>query len=295
MISANQALEIRNAILGNGIIVYAQPIVALTPGLVWNETPSLSFEFLARLQIGDQVLAPGQFMSVVEQDPSLMARLDQQVLLQAVRQLAVWRQTLGLEVHGHVNASQVTLCDPSYSAYVEMLLHLYGVNPKYLMIEVLESCHQFWQNDLILKTLASIATQSVGIAVDDLGPGWQNLPGLMNWIESAERYIPLSLVKIDRSLVTAAGLYDNVSVQQIIRCCEVAKAHEIGVVAEGIETQNELSLVRQLGCNFVQGYALGKPQSLSAATESLKQLYRDEVLPNMSLQRASQGQVTATH
>lgn len=287
--------SIRAAILGNGVIAYAQPIVALTPGLVWSEAPSLSFEFLARLQIGDQVLVPGQFMHVVEQDPSLMARLDQQVLHQAVQQLAIWKQVLDLEVHGHINASQVTLCDPRYSAYVEMLLHVYGVKPKQLTVEVLESCHQFWQNDLILKTLASIATQSVGIAVDDLGPGWQNLPGLMSWIESTHPYIPLSLVKIDRSLVTAAGRYDIVSVQQIIRCCEVAKVRGIGVVAEGIETQNELSLMRQLGCDFVQGYALGKPQSLPATTESLRQLYRDEVLPSISLQRVSQGQITAPH
>jgi EAL domain-containing protein (putative c-di-GMP-specific phosphodiesterase class I) len=294
MINVNE-FSIRTAILGDGVVAYAQPIVELTPSLVWNDSPSLSFEFLARLKVGNQMLSPGQFMPVVEQDPILMARLDQQVLLQAVWQLAYWKKALGLSVHGHVNASQVTLCDPSYSAYVEMLLHAYGVSPKQLTIEVLESCHQFWLNDQVLKTLASIATLTVGVAVDDVGPGWQNLPGLMAWIESSERYIPLSHVKIDQSLVKAAGAYDNVSVQQIIYCCEVAKARGIGVVAEGIERQDDLCLMQQLGCNFVQGYALGKPQSLETTTKSLQELYRDEVYSDISIVRESQEQVTAPH
>lgn len=289
--------SIREAILDEGIVPYAQPIVALTDGdrMLGDDVPNLSFEFLGRVVVDGQVLTPREFMPVAEKDPVLLVRVDQKILASAVTQVARWKRTLGLDVHVHVNASQETLRDPSYSAYVEKLLHTFSVDPRLLTIEVLETCHHFWRKPTILKTLASLTSMYVGVAVDDIGPGWQNLPGLLNWIESDSRCIPLSVVKIDQTLVRAACLFDNVSNQQIIRCCEVARNCGIGVVAEGVEQSGDLLLMRQLGCNFVQGYALGKPQSLADTTKILTQFYHEDVYLGLNAVKESQRQVTASH
>lgn len=289
--------SIRAAILGEGVVPFAQPIVALTDGdrMLGNDVPNVLFEFLGRVVVDGQVLTPCDFMPVAEKDPVLLVRVDQKILASAVTQVARWKRTLGLDVHVHVNASQETLRDPSYSAYVEKLLLTLGVDPRLLTIEVLETCHHFWRKSTILKTLASLTSMHVGVAVDDIGPGWQNLPGLLNWIESDSRYIQLSAVKIDQTLVRAACLFDNVSIQQIIRCCEVARNCGIGVVAEGVEQSGDLLLMRQLGCNFVQGYALGKPQSLADTTKILTEFYREDVYLGLSAVKESQRQVTASH
>lgn len=289
--------SIREAILGEGVVPHAQPIVALTDGdrMLGDDVPNLSFEFLARLQVGDRLLSPAQFMPIAEKYPVLLVRVDQKILASAVTQVARWKRTLGLDVHVHVNASQESLRDKSYSAYVEKLLYTFGVDPRLLTIEVLETCHHFWRKPTILKTLASLTSMHVGVAVDDIGPGWQNLPGLLNWIESDSRYIPLSAVKIDQTLVRAACLFENVSIQQIIRCCEVARNCGIGVIAEGVEQPGDLPLMRQLGCNFVQGYALGKPQSLAATTNILTEFYHEDVYLGLNAVKESQRQVTVSH
>ena len=309
MISANDALEIRNAILGNGITAYAQPIVALTDDEheLANDIPNLSFEFLVRLMKADgSVLAYGEFKEVAESDPVLLARIDHQVLRQAVYQMSVWKETLGLDVHGHVNACQATLRNRNYAAYVEKLLHEYGVAANLLTIEVLETCQNFWRSKSILRTLMVLSTElQVNVAIDDWGPEWTNMPGLMRWIESAERYVILSAVKIDRSMVVSAtphtlpdGTFvppNMADVAKILHCCEAMRNRGISVVAEGIENQETLNIMRELGCNFVQGYVLGKPKSLAETTMDLAALYEIRLLPARGMNYQTQRPAMVSH
>jgi EAL domain-containing protein (putative c-di-GMP-specific phosphodiesterase class I) len=195
------------------------------------------------------LMPPSEFIPVAEAS-GLIGPLGEWVLQKACRQGAAW-QKRGWPVTVAVNLSPVQLRPDHFGRTVERALEKAGLQPGRLELEITEG--------VLIETLAKgeascltdLAAHGVALAIDDFGVGYSSLAYL--------KQLPVGKIKIDRSFVRDIGVdpEDNALVRAI-----VALGHSLGkrVVAEGVESERQLSLCRQFGCDQVQGFLLARPQ-----------------------------------
>jgi diguanylate cyclase len=178
----------------------------------------------------------------------LMKLLTDDVLAQATADATV----LGLgerEVDIAINVSMRNLRDPTFVNSVRQRLARSNLDPARLYLEITESVVMA-EPDQTLVILRHFRDLGVRIAIDDFGTGYSSLSYLGR--------LPVDALKIDRSFV--AGLLDDSASQSIVRAT-IDLAHALGltVVAEGVETQEQLVRLRDLGCDRAQGFGIGRP------------------------------------
>jgi diguanylate cyclase (GGDEF)-like protein/PAS domain S-box-containing protein len=236
--------QLRRAIERDELVVYYQPVVDLT-GRVGK------VEALVRwLHPSGRVAEPAEFVPLAE-ETGLINAIGEQVLGMACRQVADWRtqhpELAGLEVA--VNLSGVQLRPADAIQRLGAILHESGLPPEALVLEITES---ILMDDSSMATtkLAALRALGVRLAVDDFGTGYSSLLYL--------RRYPLDFLKIDRSFVS--GLEHNPEDLAIVDAV-VRLGHSFGLqtVAEGVETEAQLILLRQLECDMAQGYYWGRP------------------------------------
>jgi EAL domain-containing protein (putative c-di-GMP-specific phosphodiesterase class I) len=195
---------------------------------------------------------PGQFLPVAE-EAGLMRSVTDFVLHCACRQLKAWQEaspehanlTMNVNVSGH------DIAHPALVARVSRALVESGVSPRHLCIELTENILMS-RVEGALGTLTELKELGVLLAIDDFGTGYSSLSHLST--------LPLDCLKIDRSFVArlGAGQAEEAVVRSIVLLgSSLGKA----VVAEGIETPEQLQRLRRLGCRHGQGYLLGRPQT----------------------------------
>lgn len=228
--------------------VYYQPIVRL------SDDVTVGWESLLRWTTAGSVRSPDAFMPVAEAT-SLIIPIGRRAIRAVFADLAgrIGR-TEGDEAFVSINLSAKQLWDESLPAYFSELGAEYGVEPSRVWIEVSEI-------DVIrpvgaaARTLFALHDLGCTICVDDLGSGF-----------SALRYVrdlPVEVLKVDRTLVTP--LPDSTADRAVVDAiCTMAKATGLRVVAEGIETQDELDEVNKLCFDLGQGYLLGRPAAAAA-------------------------------
>ncbi len=147
-----------------------------------------------------------------------------------------------------VNLSRGQLGQPDFIASVERVLQASGMNPAQLQLEVTESLAA--QDQTVRDCLVALKALGLTLALDDFGTGYSSLASL--------HLLPVDTVKIDRSFVGEAvtSAHHRVLIEATVR---VAKSLRMGTVAEGIETEGQLAVVRSLGCDKGQGYLFSKP------------------------------------
>ncbi len=235
---------LRGAIARDELSVHYQPIVALAehggaPGyeaLVRWTHPELGF------------VSPGEFIPIAEQS-GLIAPIGLWVLRAACAQAARWNRDGGPPVPVSVNVSTAQIADPEFVASVARALSESGLDPALLDLEITETA-------LMEETATSVArlqelkALGVRLVLDDFGTGYSSLSYL--------RRFPIDTVKIDRSFI--AELDAGGQGTTIVRAM-VGMAHALGmsVVAEGVETEDQLEELRVIGVDFAQGYLLGRP------------------------------------
>jgi EAL domain-containing protein (putative c-di-GMP-specific phosphodiesterase class I) len=205
------------------------------------------------------IIAPGEFIPIAEQS-GLIAQIDDWVLTEACREAASWERPLRIAVN--VSAAQFRRED--LDAHVGKALHDSGLAPLRLELEITEGV---LIDDLsrAKKTMQSLKALGIMIALDDFGTGYSSL----SYLEA----FPLDRIKIDRSFV--GGLGQSERGLAIVRAV-IGLAHGLGVpvLAEGIETVAQMSLLLREGCDEMQGYLLGRPGQLEAWKTSGKVLMR---------------------
>ena len=193
------------------------------------------------------LLFPDAFLTLIEQR-GLTSRLTETVLALAAVQAAAWREQ-GLEFPIAVNLTAADLLDASLPARVRRLLEGHELPMSALELEITESL-VLTDPESATRTLARLRALGVAIAVDDYGTGYSSLSHL--------RDLPIDHLKIDRSFVT--DLATSPRTAAIVRSTiELAHALELRVVAEGVEDVATLDALRELGCDWVQGYHFTKP------------------------------------
>lgn len=203
------------------------------------------------------LLGPDAFVGIAE-ETGLIVRIGEWVLHTACREAARWGSVDELFVAVNVSAHQ--LADPGFPAHVDAALHEAGLAPARLCIEVTESAVvSSW--DLARTTLGRLRHLGVQVAVDDFGSGYSSFSHLVR--------LPIDVVKIDASLVTRIA-WDPVDRAVVESVVTLARRLGLRVVAEGVEDDAQMAVLRDLGCDAVQGFASGRPGDSAALLEVVR-------------------------
>ncbi|MCI2415815.1 EAL domain-containing protein [Saccharopolyspora sp. K220] len=235
--------DLRHAVQRDQLWVAYQPVVDLRTDRM------VAVEGLLRwTHPAHGTVSPGEFISLAEQS-DLINTIGAHMLRTATRQLAAERERRDSDLHLNANLSPRQLEDPRLQSIVQQALAAAGLPARALCLEVTENA--IMQDPAAAaRVLEELRELGVYLAIDDFGTGNSSLAQL--------RRLPLDILKIDRSFVT--DLVESEELEVIVTSI-VDMAHAIGVnvVAEGVETQQQLDLLRRIGCDKAQGYYLGKP------------------------------------
>jgi diguanylate cyclase (GGDEF)-like protein len=238
--------QLRRAIEHSLLRVHYQPIVDLRTGRLRG------FEALARWPKGWAVVEPEEFIPIAE-ETGLIGPLGLHVLRTALTDLSSWRRAklIADDVRMGVNVSGRQLDAPSFPADVLDAIAAAGVPGDVVGLEITEST-LMREPERIAEIVSEICARGVGLEMDDFGTGYSSL--------AAVHKFPFDALKIDQSFVASLSASGDGGV--IIRSI-VALADSLGlrVVAEGIETRDQLDRLRKLGCAFGQGFCISPPMA----------------------------------
>jgi EAL domain-containing protein (putative c-di-GMP-specific phosphodiesterase class I) len=237
--------DLRHGIENGQLRVVYEPVVDGHTGAV------LSFEALARWQHPVRgLLSPSEFIDVAEES-GLIVPLGAAVLREACAQAARWRAERPgcADLHIAVNVSGTQFAHASFVPTVASVLAETGLEPSALWLEITETIIMS-DAESAGETLRAIRALGVRLAIDDFGTGYSSLAYL--------RRFPVEALKIDKSFIAGLGRdrEDEAIVEMIL---SLARTLDLHVVAEGVETAEQLRRLDQLGCALVQGFHLGRP------------------------------------
>jgi diguanylate cyclase (GGDEF)-like protein len=231
------------AIEKDQFLLYYQPRVDTHTGEL------LSMEALLRWSHPDLgMISPGDFIPLAESS-GLILQIGEMVIEKACAQLAAWTQQHAEVVPVSINVSPRQFLRGGLKQLLAGALERHGVTPSLLEVEITESAMMGDQDDVIAE-LAAIRTLGVKLHVDDFGTGYSSLSQLQR--------LKMDVLKVDRAFTTELGASREGTVffQAIV---SMAQALGMSVVAEGVETAQQLAILRALGCNEVQGYFVARP------------------------------------
>jgi diguanylate cyclase (GGDEF)-like protein/PAS domain S-box-containing protein len=238
------AAELRDALDADQLFCEYQPKVSLATGRV------VGVEALVRWRHPERGwVEPDAFLADAEH-LGLMAPFTRFVLGDALRRVVAWTAE-GLDLTVAVNVSATMLHDPGFVAMVDDALAQSGADPGRVLLEVTEQAAMV-HPEVSLATMAELVDRGVRFSIDDFGTGQSSLTYL--------RRLPVVEVKIDRSFVVGvqAGTPDGAIARSVVDL-----AHNLGLlaVAEGIESEESLAVVRSYACDLGQGWHLGRPMA----------------------------------
>jgi diguanylate cyclase (GGDEF)-like protein len=237
------------ALSRNEFTVYYQPVINIWTGELESVEALLRWEHPSGVLVN-----PMDFVRIAEQS-GLIVPIGQWVLAQACAQSVLWqkkRPRMGIAV----NLSVRQVLDPEVTEIVRHVLDTSELSPGDLSLELTES---IWMEDIdyYARILTSLKDLGVRLVIDDFGTGYSSLSYL--------KLFPFDAVKIDRSFVDGLGndSDDSALVAAIIAMSDALK---LDVTAEGVETQEQLDLLRGLSCQRAQGYLLARPMTAKDLT-----------------------------
>lgn len=237
--------DLRRALDNGDIIAHYQPIVDLKDGTVTG------FEALVRMSHPVRgVVPPGEFIGIAE-DTGLIVPLGERVLEMACATARDWQTKFGLKnkLSMSVNFSARHLAQENIVSRLESILEQSSLPPEDLKIEITESLIMA-NPELAAQTFARIKELGVTLSLDDFGTGYSSLSYL--------RRFPIDTLKMDRSFV---GRMDTDERDMELVRMIIMLAHTLGmeVIGEGVETESQLAILRELNCEFGQGYYFARP------------------------------------
>lgn len=238
-------LELVEALEQGDIVPVFQPVL--------SDDGTLKAEALARWRsrrTGDMV--PPQTFIPVAENANLIARIDKLMFDHGVETMVAWRSG-GCQIAAlAINMSARTLESEGIAQDVRRILDRHGLDPSAIVIELTES-FAIRNASVLARAIREIAAHGVRFALDDFGTGYTSLRQIAD--------LPFSFVKIDRSFVRDLR-HGNGKARQVVRAMvELARSLGIEVIAEGIESDEDLATLRRLGCRDFQGHHLGPPVS----------------------------------
>ena len=237
--------DLRRAVEEHQFIVYFQPKYNIQ-----CDPPRLSSaEALIRWRHPELgMISPGTFVPLFERN-GLIHVVDNYVWEQTVRQIAAWRDKLGFTLPVSVNRSRTDIFDPALEKNLLHLVESNGLTPKELKLEVTESAYTD-NADQLISVIENLRGYGFEIEMDDFGSGYSSL----NMLSS----LPIDVLKMDMRFIQ--NVREDVREFRLVELIlDIARYLDVPVVAEGVETAEQLALLRKAGCELVQGYYFSKP------------------------------------
>ncbi|MCW1402305.1 EAL domain-containing protein [Novosphingobium sp. MW5] len=232
--------DLRDALTNGGLELHYQPVVSTTTEKISGFEALLRWNHPTRGQ-----LSPTKFIPIAE-DAGLIVQIGEWALRTACHDMAKWPD--GVRVA--VNVSPLQFANPTLPAVVTNVIAAAQIDPARLELEITESV---FLNDSDGTDAMFSALKRIGVrlALDDFGTGYSSL----GYLKKA----PFDKIKIDQSFVRGATIHGSRNGAIISSIVSLAEALDMETTAEGVETLDELDLVRMLGCSHVQGYVYAKP------------------------------------
>lgn len=230
---------LRRAIAQDELRLVYQPIVQLDPFC------TIAVEALVRWQHPDEgLLGPGRFLPIAEQDAQLISDIGRWVLRRACLESKRFPEDIRISV----NVAARELGEEGFVRRIAETLESTGTPPHRIGLEITETT-LMEGGDAAIGGLEELSAYGLYISLDDFGTGYSSLTRLAR--------LPLNAIKLDRGFVAR---YTGERDRRIIEAAvSIGRAADLNVVAEGVETEDQLELLRAAGCGFVQGYLLGRP------------------------------------
>jgi EAL domain-containing protein (putative c-di-GMP-specific phosphodiesterase class I) len=238
--------DLRRAIEREELRVYYQPLVEMSTGRI------AGFEALLRWQRGDTLVSANEIISIAE-ETGLIVPIGEWVLRESLRQAREWN---GIDMH--VNLSPRQLMQPDVVERIAAAIGESGLPPERVHLEMTES--MLIENaEAAAELLRALRKVRVKLSLDDFGTGYSSLSSL--------REFPFDMLKIDRSFLLDA---DARRADEIVRTiASLARALEMTVTVEGLETAEQVDRMRGLGISYAQGFHFAPPLPPAEAAKML--------------------------
>jgi len=249
--------DLRKAIDQDQLRVHYQSIVSLKTQQIVGVEALVRWEHPRR-----GLVPPGDFIPLAE-ETDLIVSIDRWVMREACRQLSRWKEKIpqARELTVSVNLSTKHVSKEDLVEYVESVLEETGLHPSDLKLEITERAI-LEKSEITDAVFDRLRENGIQLQIDDFGTGYSALSYLSNF--------PINALKIDRSFIRTMVEDDNNSkiVQAILM---LSQRLNVGVIAEGVETQTLFDHLNELGCEYGQGYFISKPQDPEHVTAYLEQ------------------------
>ena len=245
---AMRAVQLEAAL--HGAIDRGELSVHYQPQVTANDTSLCGAEALVRWQSPEfGFVSPGEFIPLAESS-GLIRKIGDWVAEQAFRQAAAWSSSESANIQVAINVSAQQLLDPTFPPRIQQLLNETGVPPALIELEITESAVMGNMRQAI-SAMNQLKAMGIDLAIDDFGTGYSSLSYLQDF--------PTDKLKIDQSFVRDL---DTSSADQAIVITMITLGKNLGmrVLAEGVETEAQLDILKTLGCDEIQGYLTGKPR-----------------------------------
>lgn len=241
--------DLRQALARGELEVYYHPIIALQTGRFTG------FEALARWRHPTRGwVSPAEFIPLAE-NSRLVIPLDRWVLREACRQARAWQGSAGVPIQISVNLSGRHFPQADLVESIQEILSDTRMRPADLVVEITESA--FMENiELATVTLRGLQSIGVGVELDDFGKGYSSL----NYL----REMPVDTLKIDSSFIRKIAT-DEREAEVVQTIIQLGHTLDLRVVAEGVETVEQMEALKKMGCDYAQGYLFAQPLDPIAA------------------------------
>lgn len=250
-------IDLRRAIKNNEFLLYYQPIVSM------GDQHVAGFEALIRWNHPTRgMVSPDDFIPIAE-ETGLILPIGEWVLREACRQTSEWKHTYAAahDLIISINLSSRQLELPDLIPQIEAILAETKLSPRCVKLEITESVVMDNAEEAC-KTIASLRTMGIRVSIDDFGTGYSSLSYLHKF--------PIDTLKIDRSFVNRIGNGESSEIVQTI--INLASNLGMDVVAEGVETMEQLDFLKGIKCDYGQGYFYSRPVDNLLATEMVENL-----------------------
>lgn len=204
------------------------------------------------------VVSPLQFIPFAE-ECGLISKIGEWVLKEAATQVKQWNDTYHLKLRVAVNISPKHLAERTFVERLKDILQEVNLDPTHLEIEITEMS-MLDQNSELISKIQDIKNMGITISIDDFGTGYSSLSYL--------KQFPVDALKIDRSFIKNIRKEKGTAMVEAI--IKIAHALNLSVVAEGVEDEQELRILKEYACEYVQGYHFSKPLNVQDFTHHIE-------------------------
>ena len=191
---------------------------------------------------------PDLFIPLFEEN-GLVTKLDRYVWEEAARQIAAWKKELGVTIPVSVNVSRVDIAAPDMTDFITKIVKENGLSASEYMLEITESAYTS-DSKHIVEVIENLRSLGHKVEMDDFGSGYSSL----NMLTS----MPIDVLKMDKAFIRNIQP-GNKEMKLVELVLDIAKNLGVPVVAEGVETEEELNMLKAAGCDIIQGYYFSKP------------------------------------